>query len=183
MLNYFIRAFVLCLLLVLPAHAADDEDLYDIVGYRSGKNHWVLGDEVDDAALKGFTEGWSELLGCETQFDPERTVQFDGEDYEGSVLLFIVADQIRGVGLGLDSEELGYRSLKKYYRGRVGDCSVVADDETGIMWEDDDGDSVSVTRYHNEDGSSGTFVLYLRNDFAREHREPGTLPDWMRGFM
>lgn len=173
MLRILAGASLLMLLLSAAAVAGDD-----IVGYRTQDNWWVLGDDIDDVDLDGFAEVPDPSRGWETYVDLRRMIQFDGTDRIITGALMFHRAELAAIFIVVPTEEMTFRQLHKYYKGRVGGCSKLINEWDHKNWVDDDGDFLMLVRSDDEYYGESTVVAYLNQD-AMEYFAGISIPDWM----
>jgi hypothetical protein len=166
-----------CLCAASSAHAKPD-----IVGYRSGKNVWKLGEQSDDVDLSGFADFPSDFDGVTSYADLRRTIQFDGEDTKAAIRLDFDGNSLAGLLLTITDDEKSYRTLRHYYLDRYDDLDRIINEPEMIAWEDDDGDVLAVYSFRSNDGEKNTAVYYM--DDALYTRVTGdAFPGWIRDLM
>lgn len=171
------RNAVLALLLVLIAptivYAADD-----IVGYRTGENWWVLGDDFEDVDLEGFAEVPDLEYGWETYIDLRRVIQFDGDDRIVTSMLMFRHDELAAIFIIVPRDEMTFRELSSYYRHRLKGCTRLINEWDQKSWVDDDSDFLLLVRSEDDVYGDSTVVTYLNRD-AMEYFSGISIPGWM----
>jgi hypothetical protein len=154
----------------------------DVVGYRSGKNVWLLGAKLKDVNLSGFREMEVDNDQVTAFLDPSRTIQFSGEDTDVAVALFEHNARLCSVVLSVPPTERPFKSLRKYYAGRLAGCDQTLDEADHCVWCDDEDDFLILIKDATTSGDPVSLVMYVRGTALLGTSGP-TVPAWLRELL
>lgn len=154
----------------------------DVLGYRSGKNVWVLGAQLKDVNLGGFLETDVANPNVTAYFDQNRTIQFEQKDTDVSVVLFEHDKHLTGVAIAVPPTERPFKSLRTYYAGRLAGCDQTVDEPGHCVWTDSEDDFLILVKDKLNDDTPVTLVLYVCGESVLGTEGP-TVPQWLRDLL
>jgi hypothetical protein len=154
----------------------------DVLGYRSGKNVWLLGAKLKDVNLGGFSEAEVANPNVTAYVDLSRTIQFEQKDTEVSVALFEHSGRLSGVVIAVPPTERPFKSLRTYYAGRLSGCEQTIDEANQSVWCDSEDDFLILIKDRLNDDTPVTLVLYVRGESVLG-TSGDTVPQWLRDLL